>query len=498
VSLVRSTMRGALWTTSAGFASRAVGLLATLVVTRFVTPSEYGEVTVAAVLTMTVNQLSTIGWGQYLVSKPDAPPSAAFHVAIFHVCLGVLVFLLLILGGSRLGNWLDVPALMHYLPGLVFSSFLDRVTFVPERILVRDLRFRRLSVTRMTSDLMHSAVSITAAALGLGGAAIVAGNMARSTIRLLLFVGSVQRRAWLLPSRLDPKQIRELLAFGVPMSLGALCEFASRRWDNLLVSRFFGPATTGMYNLAYNLADVPAIQIGEQIGDVLLPSFARMSGPRRRAALLRSLSLLSLVVFPLAVGLGAVAPNLVAAIFDPRWQPLAPMLVVLSALSLTRPVGWTVSAYLQSRQMPRHIFMLEAFKLTILGGSILTIGRAGPLWTCAAVGMAFAAHAMASLIVVRWIDDIPLRATVGSLLPAAFASLVMALVVIALRLALAAPPIASLIWEVLGGALTYVLAAFIFARSAARDLVNQLRQAVSHAPMPTTENARSTSAAESQ
>jgi PST family polysaccharide transporter len=477
-------MRGALWTTSAGFASRAVGLLATLVVTRFVTPGEYGEVTVAAVLTMTVNQLSTIGWGQYLVSKPDAPPSAAFHVASFHVGLGGLVFLLLILGGSRFGNWLDAPTLMRYLPGLVLSSFLDRVTFVPERILVRDLRFRRLSVTRMTADLTHSAVSITAAALGLGGTALVAGNMARSIVRLLLFVGSVETRSWLTPSRLDPRQIRDLLAFGVPMSLGALCEFASRRWDNLLVSRFFGPATTGMYNLAYNLADVPAIQIGEQIGDVLLPSFARMDAARRRAALRRSLSLLSLVVFPLAVGLGAIAPNLVAAIFDPRWQPLAPMLVILSVLSLTRPVGWTISAYLQSRQMPRHIFMLEAFKLSILGGSILTMGRIGPLWVCAAVGFAFAAHALASLAVVRWIDGIPLRDTVGSLIPAALASVIMAVAVVAVRHALGAPPITSLIWEVIAGAVTYVLAALVLARNATRDLIDRLREAAGHAPMP--------------
>jgi len=78
------------------------------------------------------------------------------------------------------------------------------------------------------------------------------------------------------------------LAFGVPMSLGALCEVASRRWDNLVVSRFFGAGPTGMYNLAYNLADVPAIQVGEQIGDVLLPSFARMDPARRPEAFLRS------------------------------------------------------------------------------------------------------------------------------------------------------------------------------------------------------------------
>ncbi|HTM44850.1 MAG TPA: oligosaccharide flippase family protein, partial [Polyangiaceae bacterium] len=329
-SLVQKTVRGALWTTTAGFVSRAVGLVATLIITHFVDPGEYGEVTVAAVLTMTVNQLSTIGWGQFLVSRPDAPPSAAFHVTIFHVCLGALALALLVLGGnSGLSLWLETPRLMHYLPGLALSSLLDRVAFVPERILVRDLRFARLSAVRMTGDLTHSAVSIAAAALGLGAAAIVAGSVARSTVRLALYVRSVRLQTWLSPSRLDPKQIRELLAFGVPMSLGGLCEFASRRWDNLLVSRFFGPATTGMYNLAYNLADVPAIQIGEQIGDVLLPSFARMHLERRRAALLRSLSLLSLIVFPLAVGLGAVAPSLVAVIFDPRWQAIGPMLILL-------------------------------------------------------------------------------------------------------------------------------------------------------------------------
>src|SRR6185503_9524647 len=127
-------------------------------------------------------------------------------------------------------------------------------------------------------------------------------------------------RDWLEPARLTFRQTRELFAFGVPMALGALCAFASRRWDNLMVSRFFGPGPAGMYNLAYNLADVPAIQVGEQVGDVLLPSFARLDPERRPAALLRSLSLLALVVFPLAVGLGVVAPTLVAVLLDARWH----------------------------------------------------------------------------------------------------------------------------------------------------------------------------------
>jgi lipopolysaccharide exporter len=481
VSLVRDTVRGAVWSVSAGVGSRAIGLIGTLVITRFVAPAEYGEVTVAAVLGMTANQFSTIGWGQYLVSRPTAPCSLAFHVTVFHLCLGALALGCLLLTGRWLGPWLDAPHMTRYLPGLALGVLFDRIAFVPERVLVRDLRFGRISATRSAGDLAHTAVSIGAAALGFGGVSIVLGNIARSLVRLLVYVASVERRDWLSPCRINWAQSRELLAFGVPMSLGALCEFATRRWDNLLVSRFFGPGPTGMYNLAYNLADVPAIQVGEQIGDVLLPSFSRMDPARRPDAFVRSLALLGLVVFPLAVGLGVVAPTLVATIFDPRWRELGPMLVLLSALSVARPVGWTVASYLQARQQPRSIFWLEGCKLLLLVGGIVTFGRHSPLWTCAAVGVAFGGHALASLLVIQKLDGIPLRRSLSCLLPALSACLVMSVAVLLVRALLSGTslvPGARLALEVFSGAGTYLVAAPLLAKKVTQELLSKVRVAL--------------------
>lgn len=482
MSLVRDTVRGALWTISSGVGARAIGLVGTLVITRFVAPAEYGEVTVAAVLGMTANQFSTIGWGQYLVSRPSAPPSLAFHVTVFHVGLGLLALAALLLGAGQLGPLLDAPHLARYLPGVALSVLLDRVAFVPERLLARELRFGRLSATRAAGDLTHSAVSIVAAAAGLGGLAIVLGNVSRSFLRMVVFCASVERRAWLERCRIDGKQTRELLAFGVPMSLGALCEFATRRWDNLLVSRFFGPGVTGMYNLAYNLADVPAIQIGEQIGDVLLPSFARMDPARRPDALLRALSLLGLVVFPLAVGLGVVAPTLVATLFDPRWQEMGMMLTLLAALSVARPVGWTVASYLQARQLPRRILALEAWKLFLLVSCLVTFGRRDPRLACAAVGAAFAGHALASLWVVRECDGVTLRRSLASLAPALAACFVMAAAVLVVQHGLATVPwlrpAARLLVEVLVGGLTYGVAVLVLARRVSQELLEKLRVAL--------------------
>jgi PST family polysaccharide transporter len=462
--------------------ARAIGLVSTLVLARFLSPGEYGEVTVAAVLVMTATQLSTLGLGQFLIAEPTADRSLAFHATAYHLVSGLVALALVLAGGPLLAAALDAPGMSRFLPGLAAAALCDRLAYVPERLLVRDLRFGVLSGARTGAELAYSVSSVLFAALGWGAAAVVAGNVARSLVRSTLFIAAVPRRDWLAPSRLTLASTRKLFAFGVPMALGASCAFAARRWDNLLVSRFFGPGPVGAYNLAYNLADVPAIQVGEQIGDVLLPSFARLEPRRRAAALVRSMALLGLVVFPLAVGLGAVAPTLVSVLFDRRWSSIGPMLVLLSALSVTRPVGWTVASYLQALQRPGLILWLELLKLACLMGGIASFGRLSPLWTCGAVGLAFALHAFASLAVVSRLEALPLGDSIGSLLPALGACVPLVAAVLAVRSALATlgepKPWLSLALQVTVGALGYALGAFVVARRTSEDLLERLLDVV--------------------
>jgi len=462
--------------------ARFFGLIGTLIVTRFVTPDAYGAVTIAAVLVMTANQLSSVGLGQYLVSRHTASRPAAFHATLIHVALGVVALTLLLLEGRRLGLALDVPGMKQFLPGLVVSALVDRVAFVPERVLVRELRFGIVGTGRTAGELVYSAGCIALAASGAGAMAIVLGNVARSLVRATVFISAADSRDWLEPCRLSFAKVQEMLRFGVPIALGALCSFASRRWDNLLVSRYFGSGPAGMYNLAYNLADVPAIHVGEQVGDVLLPSFARMDAEHRPAALARSVTLLALVVFPLAIGLGAVAPTVVAALFDPHWQPIGPMLVILSALSVARPIGWTIASYLQARHLPGLILALEVLKLAIMMLFIVILGSRSPAWTCVCVGIAFGAHAVASLLIVQRLDGMPVAPLLLSLARVLAACGPMVAAVLGMRFLLdrvaPMPAAIELIIETIVGILVYPPCALLLCGVSARDLVRRVVDAV--------------------
>lgn len=473
-SLADKTVKGAAWTIAASIGSRGFGLVGTLVLTHFVAPDDYGEVTIAAVLALTANQLSSVGVGQFLVAKKDSDEVDAFHALVVHLVLGVVALSVLWVSGTTLAQLLSAPGAPRFLPGLLAATFIDRIGFVPERLLVRDLRFRAISLIRTASEVAYTATAVALAVAGWGAMAIVLGNLGRALVRSGMFVACVRWQDWLCMARLRAARFRRLLEFGLPLWVAACGAFASRRWDNLIVSGFFGPAAAGLYNLAYNLADVPAVQVGEQIGDVLLPSFTRMSTERRRRALVRSLNLLALTVFPLAVGLAVTAPTVVALLFDERWQAVAPMLFILAGLSVTRPVSWTIFSYLQARMRPRLVMYLELSKLVALLALLSTLGRKSVQWACVAVGIGFLIHMLASLFVVRRIDGIASRDLAFALLRPTAACIPMALVVYAIQAWTRLPAGASLVVQVGCGALSYVLAAFAVAPSTTKDLWHRM------------------------
>lgn len=484
MTLARKTVLGAMWTIATSIGSRIVGLAGTLALTHFLAEDVYGEVQNASVIALTASIASNLTLGQYLVANPKAGRVEAFHATFYHLVLGLLALGAALALSGTIGPLLQSPRLADYLPGLALSAMLDRFTFMPEKIMYRDMRFRDVGLQQSAGEVAYASASVGLAMAGMGGMAIVYASLARSVLRLGLAARSVSWRDWLEPHRLSLEVTKKLLAFGAPLSLANLAMFGSRRWDNLLVSRLFGPGTAGVYNLAYNLADIPATQIGEHIGDVLVPSFAQLEGAeRRRAALLRALRLLLLLVTPLAIGLGAVAESVVGTFFGARWRGVAAMLTVLSALSVVRPVGWIVQSYMQAQQRTRVVMVLELAKTALLMGVIATLGRLGPLWACGAVGVAFGAHALASLMALRLGDEpLPWGGLLGGFVGPLAASAPMAAAVLGVRYGLRAVGLRSaplsLALELVAGGLVYVPAALVFARATSRDLLALLKDAV--------------------
>jgi PST family polysaccharide transporter len=362
------------------------------------------------------------------------------------------------------------------------SVLIRRAGSVPDKILAREMRFRELAIANGAGELIFTATAISlAAATDLGGHSIVIGNIVQSVVTTGLIVRATGF-GWLERSPWQWSRFREIMRFGIPTGAAQVFNFASRYWDNLAFAHLFGTGVAGTYNMAYNLADIPAVQVGEQMSGVLLPAMSSLTPEERKAAVVRSTGLMALAVFPLAVGLGAVSESLIALILSDEWQGVAPLLAVLSVLSVVRPMAWGVSSYLASFARNRTLMILEAIKVALLFACIFAFATLGPRWTAGAVGIAFGVQSGITIAVVIRHDGIPAGPMIAAFVRPLAACAVMAAAVLGAREGLSAVGVTRPVFlvpiEIAVGVATFVPAAFVFARPIAKDFLAQLKRAL--------------------
>ncbi|MEO6368344.1 MAG: oligosaccharide flippase family protein, partial [Steroidobacteraceae bacterium] len=285
------------------------------------------------------------------------------------------------------------PDLVEYLPGMALAVLIRRAGSIPDKLLLRRMRFKTVAGANAAGEVAYVGCALTLVAFTrLGGHSIVVANLVQACITTGIIVAACGVREWLTPSRLSWQRMREIFKFGLPMGVESFFYEAARYADKLVFAKLFGAGRTGEYNLAYNLADIPASQVGEQVSNVVLPTLLQFEGPKRRDVLVRSIGLLSLITFPMAVGLGVIAPTLIEVLLPPRWQGVAPFLVVLAVVSVLRPINGLLSQFLISIEEVRVLMRLEILRVIVLFSSMILLGHIGPVPAALAIGLSSFAH----------------------------------------------------------------------------------------------------------
>ena len=282
MSVAKHAARGAAWNLFFGVGARILQLVGTLILTRFIAPDEYGAVLTASITVVTAGALTTFSFGQYLIAKRSSP-EVVFQAMVVHVGLGVLAMAVVYVLRDPLGVFFDAPTMGRYVGAYAIAHLIDRTRNMPERVILRALRFRTIAAVNAAGELAFSAAALSTASRW-GVDAIVFGVLVRSVLTAALYFRLAPRDEWLVPTPLRGADVGDLFSYSVPVWIGGVADRATTRWDNLIMSKLFDPGVMGRYNLSYSLAEMPVTNIAEQIGDVLMPSFSRMEGEQRLRA----------------------------------------------------------------------------------------------------------------------------------------------------------------------------------------------------------------------
>ena len=317
--LGRRAASGVLWLTAQKWAVRISGFVTLVVLTRHVSPTEFGVVAAAMTVIPMIYLLSDLGFSTYLLQASDVGWQALSTALWASVTAGVVLSGGLWAAAPVLAEAFRSPQLDEVLRALVLAVVPTVLAGVPLALLRRAMRFRAVAVQSLVAAVLAQVAAVVVAVRGGGVWALVAQIVVSQWVVAVLAWCTAR---WLPSLSLSPRQFRQIAVFGLRVS-GVDLVATARMWaESWIISVTLGPAALGLLNIAQRLVQVAQDMTAASIVPVSTVVFARVRAraDRLRGSYLKALGVAYAVVSPLMVLIAVTAPGLVPVVFGAQWQ----------------------------------------------------------------------------------------------------------------------------------------------------------------------------------
>jgi PST family polysaccharide transporter len=371
-----SVLSGLGWMSLSSLLQAGLKLAVLAVLSRLLPPRDFGLVGIALIFTSCAERVGQVGVGPAMIQRRELAPDEVWSGFILSLISGILIAGALWVIAPYVAVFFDQAVVEELVRALALGFILDGVAVVPDSLLQRTLRFRELTVVENGAySLGIAGVGITAALLGAGVWALVAGQLGMKVARLFLLLRCERLPR---PMKFNYTAARELLQAGFGFSLGRVLNFASLQGDNFVVGRVLGAELLGVYTRAYQLMALPAVYIGQVLERVLFPALAQKQGERQVLvrAYCSALEVISVVALPTSVALWGMAPEVVRVLFGAQWVESASIVSVLAFGVFFRTAYKCSDTLVRSQGAVYQYAACQAlYALTVVAGALI-----GSLW----------------------------------------------------------------------------------------------------------------------
>ena len=421
----RKVANGAIWMVLFKLVERSLGLISTLLLVRLLVPSDFGIVAMAVSVIAMVELITAFGFDVALIRDQQASRDHYDTAWTAGVLLALGVSFLLVVSAPYIAAYYREPAVESVLHVLALVPLLTSLQNVGVVAFRKELEFRKEFTYQVSRKVVQFATTISLAFWLRSYWALVIGTLAAQSFTVALsywvhpFRPRARLRAW-----------RSLFGFSKWLLFNNVVSYLKERSSDFVIGRVHGPASLGLYNVAYEFATLPTTELSAPINRALMPGFARLTSDR--AALYAmygaTLSVLMIVAVPAAAGLFSLAPLIVPVVLGPKWVEAIPVLQILAFTGGLLMVHSSICALLIGTGHAREVTLCNALYVALLFGFLVLLApRFGLPGAALASVFAGLASTPVYLLVMRAKLGIPLRSFAASIWRPTIASLTMML-----------------------------------------------------------------------
>ncbi len=256
---IKSELRKAILNSLLGKYSLYILQLASIaILARMFTPDVFGIVAAAQVFVMFFQMLATSGLAPAIVFQEKVSAAMRDGVFSFSLIVGIVLALVFVLIAQPLFEWFEFKEgqVVFYVlaPCVLFSS----LAMVPMASLQKDAKFLIIARAEIFAEVLSLGACIAASFYWSDISALALKFLLVPILRFIFYYFSSAKTTIGIPSfGKEIAQVKKLYAYAKYQISFNILNFLASNLDNILIAKYFGPASLGVYEKTYQVMRYP-------------------------------------------------------------------------------------------------------------------------------------------------------------------------------------------------------------------------------------------------
>ena len=360
-SLKDKTVKGIIWSSIDRFSAQGIQFVFSILIARLLLPEDYGVIAMLGIFMAVSQTFIDSGFGTALIRKIDRTETDFSTVFYFNIAVASVFYVILFFCAPAIANFYDTPLLEPVTKVVALNLIINSLSGIHNAKLSIAIDFKSRAKISIITTLLTGAVGLWMAYAGYGVWALVVQNLFSSVLRTVMLWIIVKWHPKLVFSW---KSFKELFSFGSKLLASGLLDTLYNNIYTLVIGKVFSSSTLGVYSKANALAEFPSSNITGVLQGVTFPVLSTIQNEEERLAdaYKRFLRLSAFIVFPLMVGLSAVADPFIRLALTDKWEGAIILLQIICFALMWYPIHAINLNILQVKGRSDYFLKLEIIK----------------------------------------------------------------------------------------------------------------------------------------
>lgn len=360
----KRVFKGLAWSSIERFAAQGVNFVFTFIIARQLQPSDYGLIAMLGIFMALAQTFIDSGFLNALVQKQDRTEVDYSTVFYFNIVVAILIYLLLISLSDKIASFYNQPLLTDLIIWVSINFVISSFATVQRAILTINLDFKRQAWISLSSVFISGAVAVFMAYKEYGVYTLVFQGIIKNLINVLLLWFSSSWRPSLVFSI---QSFRGLFGFSSKILLGGFIANMYTNSYTLLIGKFFPASDLGLYNRAETISKFPAYNFTNILVRVFYPIECELQNDVEalQGKFYSFLRMTSFVVFPIMLGICAMAEPIVRLTLTDKWMDAVPFIQIMCVAYMWDPIMRMTVDLLNVKHRSDLTLRAEVIKKTI-------------------------------------------------------------------------------------------------------------------------------------